>query len=319
MSNRNWWGAPHTLTSSTPLRRLDQLFDERVPVITEAEPLTLRIRGVMIQEDKDWLFTGKNDISIVTSFQFGREPPVQRLHYMGNNVSLGWQGSFFHDTIFATRDWKAKVVSLHVQVYDVDGISETLMSHVRTAAQSVAVAFPQLGPYSQAVGSVSQALLGVIDKLDQHDQLLDDRIKLEEAQPGTGHCLLQPGYYVCFRSEVEEGLGLNQDLRVIQADGTELKDMSYAVIEVSRSYHESLEWEIDQKAAKLLAELGGKGQSGRAPIEFLRDTLGTYAKYRRLQRALGLHTKKNRSTAEDRLLEELRQDAELAPFLTELK
>jgi len=288
------------------------------PAFTDAQPLTVRIRGVMIQDDEDWGPRGNNDIALVSSFQFGCEPPVQRLHYMQQGVALGWHGSFFHDTIVSVRDWCSKVVTIRLQVYDMDGVSEGLIEKVQTLSKSIAVAFPQVAPYAGAAASFGPELLKLIDHLDDHDRLLDERIKLEIAPPGTGHWLIQPGYFYCFRQAVDEGYAVDQDLRVIAGDGGELTGNTYAVLEVARMFYERYEWEIDQKVAKLLAELNRKGQSGKAPIEFLRETLDAYTKYRRLHRARELMNKPNLTDDERSVLNELRQDQALRPFLLPL-
>ncbi|GAH53710.1 unnamed protein product [marine sediment metagenome] len=68
--------------------------------------------------------------------------------------------------------------------------------------------------------------------------------------------------------------------------------------------------------AKLIAELNGKGQSGKAALEFLRETLDTYDKFRRLERARELKAKETLSESEQELLQELTSDEALAPFLT---
>ncbi|WP_428265339.1 hypothetical protein [Haliangium sp.] len=316
MTTRRWWGAPVQLGDAAPLQRLDTLFSPDEPVFTAAQPLTVRVRGIMIREDMDWSFRGDNDIAVVTTFQFGAEPPVQRLHYMKNSVPLGWQGAFFHDTVLSLRDLTDSILTLRLQIYDMDGVSEALVQQITDAANSVAVAFPQLARYAGALAMLAPGLVGLVDNLDAHDQILDQRLKLELDEPGTGHALLQPGYFVCFKDPHEQELSLNADLRVVDADGNEYTAASYAVLEVARAFHEHYEWEIDQRIAKLIAELEGKGQSGKAAIEFLRQTLTAYSRFRRLERAQELKSKPSRSPAEQDLLDELTQDPSLSPFLT---
>ncbi len=316
MTRRRWWGAPLALERPAALRRLDQLFTDTEPTFGMAQPLTVRVRGFMLREDEDWHVRGDNDIAVVSTFQFGAEPPVQRLHYLQDGVSRGWHGAFFHDTVLSVRDLDAGILSLRVQIYDVDGISGTVVEQVVDAASSVAVAFPQLARYAGGLAALAPSLLKLVDQLDQHDAIIDQRLKLELEAPGTGHPLLQPGYYVCFRNEVEEGLYLEPELRVTTDEGgTEHLACSYVVLEVARCFHEHYEWEIDQKVAKLVAELNGKGKSGKAAIEFLRDTISGYSKFRRLERAHALLARRDRTDSEERLLAELRSDKSLAPFL----
>jgi len=310
-----WWGAPHALGDSAALRRLDELFpDEKL--FTPAEPLTLRVRGVSIREDRDPLFRGDNDLIIVTTYQFGKKPPVSRLQFMKDSVPVGWQGEFFHDIVFSERDFKDKILTITLQVYDMDGVSDGLVDAVRQTAESSAVAFPHLAPYAGAVGFAVPGLLKLIDRLDDHDELLDERIKLEVQPPRTRHRLLQPGYFVCFKKPVGQGYALNRDLRVMSEGGRdEYKDESYAVLQIMREYHDYGGFDVDQRVAKLIGELNGKGQSGKAPLEFLRETLIGYSNFRKLDRAKDLLGKDKRSDAEEELLQELLHDGKLSPYL----
>ena len=323
MSMLKWWGAPARVGESVALsRRLDQLFPDTL-AFENAQPLTIRVRGVMVREDYEWFPGDKNDLMIVTTTQFGSEPPVQRLHFMQHNVDLGWQGDFFNDVVLAIRDFntESRQLTLRIQVYDMDGIPKELIQAVNNVSQSVAVAFPQLAPYAAAVSFGVPTLLNLVDNLNNHDKILDERITLEIDQPERGHQLLQPGYFVCFKVPVEDGLFLSSNLHVLQADRKTLFERcSYAIIEVEQDFHAQREWEIDQKVAKLIAELNGKGQSGKAALEFLRETFDAYDKFRKLERARELKNRKLRSDKplsepEERLLNELANDKALAPFL----
>ena len=128
----------------------------------------------------------------------------------------------------------------------------------------------------------------------------------------------------------EEGLFLSSNLQVLQADrNTPFERCSYVVIEVERDFHAQREWEIDQKVSKLVAELNGKGQSGKAALEFLRETFDAYDKFKKLERAQELKNRKLKadkslseaekdkiiSKDEIDLLKELTGDKALAPFL----
>jgi hypothetical protein len=232
---------------------------------------------------------------IVTTTQWGAEPPVQRLHFMQDNVEPGWQGDFFDDIVLSVNDLNTdrnKRLTLRIQVYDMDRFDVGLVTAVAGASQSVAVAFPQLAPYVAAVSFAAPALAKLVENIDDHDKIIDERLALEIAAPGTGHNLLQPGYFVCFRQPQPEDdihrLYLDNRLRVVgvvDKDEIEFCETSYAVLEMEDQFLADREREIDQKVAKLMAELGGKGQSGRAAIEFLRETMDLYDRYRRLQRA----------------------------------
>ncbi|VVB68874.1 Uncharacterised protein [uncultured archaeon] len=113
-------------------------------------------------------------------------------------------------------------------------------------------------------------------------------------------------------------------MRVLKPDGSEFKDCSYAVIEVHKDFRLPRELEIDQKAAKLASELNRKEHGDKAPIEFLRDTLSSYTKFKDLQRTNELRERKKLAAtdttkalnpSEEKLLAELEGRDDLKPYL----
>jgi hypothetical protein len=92
---------------------------------------------------------------------------------------------------------------------------------------------------------------------------------------------------------------------------------SYAVYSIRKVDYQEPLWEIDQKIARLLSELDGKGNSSRAPVDFLRDTMEGYTAFRKIQRYYELQSKGNRRTPEEeQLINKLVQDATIKPYLT---
>ena len=182
-------------------------------------------------------------------------------------------------------------------------------------ASSAAVAFPAIAIYAGAVGFAAPILLKLLDHLNDHDCIIDRKIQLELAQEATGHKLLQPGYYVCFRNPVDEGLFLDKDLRIVKGDDKEFRGCSYSVLEIEREYKEPKGWEIDKKVAKLLEEIGGKGKSGETPLHFLRETLEGYTKFKKLKRAIELHDEGDLKGPKKKLYDDLLADEELKKFL----
>ena len=319
MTALKWWATPLAVGEATALRRMDQYFVGEAG-FQDAEPLTARFRGVFIKDDEDWFSFNRNDVVIATTFQFVDEPPVQRLHFMKREVDLGWHDDFFNDVILSVREIKSRMLTLRLQVYDVDIMDRSLIEGVQEAAKhvstSVAIAFPQIAPYAGALGFAVPAFMNLIDNLGRHDRILDERVKLEAAVPSSGFKVLQPGYYVCFKEPVAEGLSLNRDLRVVREDGSPFEELSYAVIGITREYYDHVNWEITQKIAKLVSELNGSGTSGKAALEFLKETMEGYQKYKKLLRARELMDNPNRTDPENALLEELLKDPDLAPFLS---
>lgn len=363
MSTTRWMGAASIIDDQAPLtHRLDQIFsasqDDQIAscCFADAQPLTVRVRGVSLVGSYEWRPADKPDLMVVTVHNFGSEPLATRLHFMQDNVDLGWHGDFFEDTVVAMRDFKASTkqrLTLRIQVYDMDRFDADLVKGVTQVASSVAVTFPALAPYAAGISFGAPVLMTLIENVEQHDRIIDDRTILEVSKPGTGHNLLQPGYFVCFADPIDEdrSLYLTSNLRVVQTDPSDpakaqaFAECSYAVLEVQKEFSAGHDWEIDQKINKLISELNGKGQSGRAALDFLRDTMDTYDRYRRLQRARELQLRQRKaqglaarlSTAdlsaeakqgleaefkaaslsadESRLLEAYAKDENLAPFL----
>jgi hypothetical protein len=308
-----WQGSTIHTEKGRSLQNLETTFQE-TSAFESAEPMTVRLRGVMVAKNRDGVLRGANDLVVVTKTQFGNEPPVQRLHYLERDVEPGWEDDFFHDVVLSTRDLVDERLTLRIQVYDADGVKQSLAKSIGDLASKTAVTFPVLVPYAGLVGLGAQVLLDLVDNIDDHDRIIDDRLTLEMADPGTGHKLLQPGYFVCFAQEASGEYELGGDLRVATSDGSRY-ERDYAVLEVAREYHDHRELERNHKAAKLVSELNGKGQSTTAPLEFLEETLDTYTKFRKLQRVKELQSKDELTDAERNLLEDLRSDEELAPYL----
>lgn len=323
MAQIHWWGAPRHIDASIPLNpRLDDLFTQGVPIFESSQKMTASLRGVMVRHpalDRD----GKNDLIVVTTNQFGDRAPTPRLHFMKDDVRLGWQGAFFDDTVVAVSDLRPgwRRLTIRVQVYDLDRIPTELFAAVGSlAATSVAVAFPQLAPFAGAASTTIGPLISLIDNLDKHGEIIDQRVALELSDPGYGDMLLQPGYYVCFAQPVEDSrpLSINHQLRVIE-QGDEFTACSYAVLEIEPSFTIDRTHNLDQDAAHLVAELDGKDASSSA-IEALRAVVDAADKFRRLERAGQLIAKNPAELTESdrKLLADLKLDPELAPFLSAL-
>ncbi|MCB0023365.1 MAG: hypothetical protein M9936_09370 [Caldilinea sp.] len=320
MAEIHWWGAPRHIGSLTQLSpRLDELFTPGVPIFESSQKMTASLRGVMVRHpalDKN----GKNDLIVVTTNQFGDSAPTPRLHFMKDSVPIGWQGAFFDDTIVAVNDLRPgwRKLTVRVQVYDLDRIPVDLFTAVGTlAATGVGVAQPQLFAFAGAASAVVGPLVKLINNLNQHDEIIDQRVALELSEQGHGDMLLQPGYYVCFAQPVEESkpLSINHQLRVLE-QGVEFTACGYSVLEIEPSFTIDRTHELDQDAARLVAELDGKNVDSSA-IEALRSVVDAADKFRRLERAWQLASKNpaELTVSDQELLANLKLDPELAPFL----
>lgn len=300
MTQSCFWVAPISIGSSKTVKLCHvsillpySISTVHQDIIKEAEPVTIKLRGVMVERCKNGLMekiTGKktNDLIVVSKYQFGKEPVIERLHFFEKKAELGWRGNFFDDIVFSTDGLKALSIKLQIQVYDIDKQDNDVKQSLLSLGNSVSSVLPILGivakgtaPAAFAAFQAANMVINLIDELNPNDKLIDQTLVLQSAQPETAHSLLQPGYFVCFSRNVDEELYLNSELRVVKSDGvTEYRDCDYAVLEVSRSFELNREQQLDQKAAKLMSELNGRGNSGKAGLDFLRETINGYDMYK---------------------------------------
>jgi hypothetical protein len=218
-------------------------------------------------------------------------------------------------------DFQDNHITLQTQVYDVDSYDKIkdLVSDLASMSGNVAVTFPVIAPFIAAGGSVASSILELVNQLDRHDKIMESNLRLEIAEESTGSQLLQTGHWVYFeRPQAEKALKLDPNLQVRDANtGTVFDGCSYAIFTVRREETQEPNWEIDQKVAKLLSELNGKGNSGKAAIEFLRDTMDGHNKFKKLKRIEELENigADKRSEEEIDLLSKLKSDESLKPFL----
>lgn len=103
---------------------------------------------------------------------------------------------------------------------------------------------------------------------------------------------------------------------VVDANGEQFTHSDYFVISVKNKEVEEInEWEKNQKAVKLLSESDGKGPSGKAAVEFVRDTMDGYTNFKKLKRIQELMDKQNPTPEETALLSKLKEEPALDPFL----
>lgn len=350
----NLWLAPLKFDKNSGVAELSGL-DEYLSELSEinnnpsevsrfysGDPITVTLRGIMIRECEDPKFLreglhmevhpfsgGKsNDLFIISNYQFGTDPKVEKIHFMQKGAELGYVDDIRNRRILAIRDFKdlKEGLTLILKVYDIDKMDTEFIDLAKNLANSAIATIPVLYQYSIPLKMGTEAMdsmAKLADDLDPHDKIIDERIDFEATEAGTGHPLLQQGYYVVFRNPVAPKDArylklVGDNLKVLTADKAEFKGCNYAIIEVHKNFMLSAEEEIDEKAAKLASELSGKGQSGKAALEFLRDTMKTYGNFRKLERIKELKALAMRSPSENKLLEDLMKDPEIAEYAKNL-
>lgn len=283
-----------------------------------AAPMSIQLCGLNVAErhDKDLPLAGDNDLIVVTKTQFGSDPPVRRLHALEREVEPGWKNDFLYDVLLSLRDFSDKRLTLEVMVHDVDGVPPWLIERVDELAPLTEIILPSLAPAAELPNMSGEKLLRLVDTVDDHDPIINQQITLEKDERDDRQPQLHPCYLVCFDdSAPEEDYELRENRRVYTVDGSPY-DGSYAVFALEREQYEKRDRELSQKAAKLMTELSGKGQSDeKAPVDFLLDTMDIYDKYLKLQRAKELQEKDDLSKAEQNLLTDLRSIDEIDEIL----
>jgi hypothetical protein len=324
----NWYYAPEKLNDTVTdlIPSPTKLVEGSVP-IKQAMPFSIRMNGVFISKSYDEgegfrkRHSNTNDLLVLTSFQTGTDPTVDRIHLNHPKLEYGqWVGDFFKSLVCSFSDIKYSQVTIRTHVYDIDDFDkykETL-SAVNAASGSISVTFPVIAPFTAVALPAIRGILDVINSLDSHDSIIDSNLQLSIAQENTGIKVLQTGHWIYFNKPQEEGLKLNPTLQVIgrNSDNKELfKECDYVVYSIRAEEAQEPEWETDQKVAKLLSELGGKGNSGKSAVEFVRDTVEGYGKFKKLNRIKELEEKVDKTEEENKLLEKLKSDKSIEPFL----
>jgi hypothetical protein len=323
MQKANWWFSPSQIKEENNelASGATRVFAPGSQPITKASTFSIHMRGVYISRSLDPPRWGNkegstNDLLVVSSFQTGTAPTVQRVHYLkyGQRIKE-WVGDFFNTRVCSFSDFQENHITLHLQVYDIDdynGIKD-LFSAASTIGNNIAITFPVLSPYTAAASAVGSSVVELLNTIDQHDSIMDANLRLETGEENVGSNILQTGHWLFFEKPQDSGLQLSPNLQVIGKDGEVFSDCSYAIYSIHKEETQEPEWEVDQRAAKLLSELGGKGNSGRAAIEFLRDTIDGYGKFKKLKRLRELERKsaKERSQEENDVLQRLRSDETL--------
>lgn len=322
----NWWFVPEILADG--LNDLIPLQDQPIngsKEIKKASSLTVYLHSVFIVTSKDPSGRFKNrpgntnDLFIVTNHKTGNTVTVQRIHYFKERQPINQlYSNFFDSVVYSTNDFKNDSFNLKVQVYDIDSYDKyrEVLSAISGMGGSVAVNFPALSPYTAIAVPGANGILNLVDTINQHDQIIDDTLRLEITEPNVGSTILQTGNFIYFKQPQNVGLKFDTSKRVVDTNGELFTQCDYFVISIKNiEIQEINEWEKDQKAAKLLSELQGKGSSGKAAVEFVKDTMDGYANFQKLQRIQAIMNKQNPTPEETALLSKLKQDPVLAPFL----
>jgi len=340
MTESRWWFSPLKIDDTgNELLPSAHKVQEKSEKLNNASAFSIDMRRVFVNKsyDKNEGFrkytteklqeifhkaVSTNDLLIVSNFQTGTAPIVQRIHYLKKGQKINQiVGDFFKTLVCSFSDFKENHITLQTQVYDIDQYDDIkgVVDSASSLAGNISVTFPVVAPFVAMGTTVAKGLTDLLERLDEHDAIIDSNLRLDVADDNTGYQVLQTGHLICFDEPQEEALLLkpNMDIYHKEPQGGPFIDGSYAVYSIRKVDYQEPFWEIDQKIAKLLSELDGKGNSSRAPVDFLRDTMEGYTAFRKIQRYYELQIKGNRRTPEEeQLFNKLAQDTTIKPYLT---
>ncbi|MCW8140395.1 MAG: hypothetical protein KIT58_15965 [Planctomycetota bacterium] len=292
----------------------------------DAQRLSITMEGTWVRDNHDGFLAGDNDVVVASRHRAGSGPIVDKLHFYAQEVpERTWIGGFFHPLIYGSTDFReasVQEITLELRVFDEDSLSgsesKALEGVIAAGTLAVAVAYPVFAPFAGLAGGLGRSLVHLVERLNEHDRIVEGRIRLAVNKPADqGWDLLQPGFLVCFAEELDaSALFLGHDKRVYGgAPGRAVlyEHHSYAVVRVTRDPLNTPDWLIDQRAATLLSELeqGKRTNHGHA-LGFLRQTFDAYTSLQKLRRLQELTHKPDRTPDEERRLLELRADPALA-------
>lgn len=322
--SQKWWFAPEKIKDQTELIANATQYIEGSKKIETASNFTLFLKKVYVNKGNEgnlkfWEGKDTNDLLITTSFQVGTNPTVQRVHKYSPNRKIGFSEDFFKSIVCSFEDFTNNHITIKSQIFDVDSyrdFKENVNDFTKLIGESGL--FPVVSSFVSIGSTISNSFFSLLEKLDSHDAIIDENLKLEMVEENTGSKILQTGHWVCFSEPQEQGLQLNYNLKVLDNDKKEFDKCSYVVFTIRSTFDEEPEWVITQKLATLMSELNGKGESGKPAISFLRDTMDGYTNFKKLKRIKSLERKKESSSLNDSesyRLEKLKNDLKLKGFL----
>jgi len=311
-------------------------------LINKASELSVLLRRVFVHKSFDppeklgWFKNPKgegttNDLLIVTEYQAGKNPNVQRFHsFLMNRKKRILEGPFGKSTVCSFSDFNGQYLLLKPRIYDMDHY-DGIISGIDQASKVLdkfAGLFPVFGSaIIKTATPIAKAIFQLVDALDTNEQIIDQTLRLyvkgkSAFRGGAGFDLLQTGHYVCFSKEPKKELKLTRQRKILlSSSGKEYKASSYVIYSIVKKASEEPEEEIDQKVANLLSELNGDGKDRtKKAVEFLSETIDGYNNFKKLNRINELTAKpeKKLSTDEKNLLKKLQKDKKIKTVISDI-
>ena len=282
-----------------------------------------------------------NDLLIVTEYQAGKSPNVQRFHkFLMNRKAKKDEGPFNKSVVCSFSDFNEQFLILKPRIYDSDRHDKIIngVDQVSQLLEKSSGIFPVLGSSVIKVGTpIVKALFQLIDTLDTDEQIIDQSLRLYTKgkttfKGGRGFDLLQTGHYVCFSQDPNEKkeqeliqeredlkLKLTQEREILDRNNRPYRRCSYVVYSIVKKAVSEPKEEIDQKVATLLSELNGTGNDPtKSAVDFLKETIEGYNTLKKLKRVNQLTNKKKKEPEEKELLKNLQKDKKIIAVINDI-
>ena len=292
--------------------------------VVAAKPFTVRLMTVVVTEDLDGMFRGKNDLMVISRTAMGESPKVERVHFYEEEVPEGRPiRNVLADSMYVADDYDGtSKLWLEVDLVEIDrdaGDRKAAVQDFHSLAATAGAVFPAALPYTFA----ASATLGVVEKLvaalERDTHVVKVPFALYPGRPRIGRAVFQEGVYVAFARPVEPGGYALSENGLLKKDGL-ASPVSYVAYEIVRQKFVSPNYVMSQKVATLLTQLHqGNSSVARATISFLNDTISKFSSYRKLERYLDLRARQAAGEAlsdeEKALMGEIAAIPELSRFL----
>ena len=291
--------------------------------IGAAESFSVTIDAVVVSEDLDGYFSGDNDLMVLTRSALGDRPRVERVHFFEEEVRKGRPlRNLFANTAHVTEDYNGTDrLWLELIVLEIDsdrGERYAAMQSFQTLAATAGAVFPALLPYAFGAAALAGLVDRLIDTLKEDAQVVRAPVSFHGGTSRPGRIPLQEGTFVVFpRPTSSEGLQLAPN-GLLEENGAPA-ERSYMVFNVFREIEVSHDHLTNQQIATLLTQMrDGNDNSARGTLDFLRETMEAYGDLQRLERYRSLARKIDLTDAERDMLEAIREDPQLAPYVASL-
>jgi hypothetical protein len=257
--------------------------------IRAAQPFSVSLVTVVVADDLDGILRGKNDVLVLTKSSLGEQPFVERIHCYEEEVPKGSPiRDMFANSVFVEDDYSGRDrlwIELNVLEVDTDtGERKAAVQTFQSLAATAGAVFPAIVPYTMAAGAAVSVVEKLVSALEKDENVVKAPIALHSGDPRPGLRPLQAGTYVVFARPQDPAKYKLESNGLLTTGSTQPSKISYAVFNIAPQKDVSPNFVMTQKIATLLTQLRfGNSNSAKGSIEFLSETLTTYANLSRGQ------------------------------------